>query len=194
MSRGVFKIIKPGVQKNVSEAEPKELALDSSKNTLKIAYTGHLDLIVEAETFYAHGTAPPAGDNVFHEYTWGNLYEASFSHDLGYPPYYEPGIKTTNLLWSYYNDEFYYAEDGFFVLNFIVDDWLVPNHGPWGVAGSGSVYFACVVDENKIYLRARQSYGVGFYAPATSHTFDAHYYRLYYTIYFNRLDTSYNLL
>jgi hypothetical protein len=201
MSKYGIRIVKPGINKDVMEAEPKEMAVSGDYDSFKIAFAGKLDLTVPEHTWYCNASYPVSpGPNDYdsnNTFNWvPNYWESTFYHGLGYVPMYNPGVYWDSLNGTYAREIPNDDDPEYTVVNYLPGLYQ-PQCGPWGLTPFYIFYIGVTADSNYLRLRAHEFVDMTIDCALDANDYNTYAevkLRVYYTIFYNRADEEFNLL
>lgn len=166
-----IKVSKGGV--DVKTANPKDLIFSSQFDSMKIMKTGTLSLVIPYEYF---GGGP--------DYQTYTIHTTSYTHNLGYIPFVLP---RTNGEVAYSGVDV--GTGGDYIVNDL-EEMDIPRVLPYYFYGITTIETALLLVTNtQLILRITRENYTGDYADFRQRTAT-----LYYTIFHNRVDETFNLL
>lgn len=169
MSNYGLKISRAGY--DVKTAADKDMIVHSKYNTLKIKKTGRLTVEAPSETLTISSGDDPISTN----------YKASYTHDLGYLPFYLPECNMVNV-----RDE----DAGEIYVNDRRNETILWSYSPGYYTRE---YVQLYVTTTQIVLLVRRELNVCLFGTC-NYEVDALTAYVDYTLFYNRVDTEFNVL
>ncbi len=199
-SHGIY-FIKSDVDTSVENAEPKDFALHSDYDTMKVHSSGEISLTVPEMTWWCPVNMPASpGANVFECGQWSDTYETKIAHNLGYVPLYSPPVYIRAGTMEFYGQGSDPDYDRDLVPTSTRDKFGNFLIRQCSVFGWGAFYLSVTsvfCDDTYIYLRYAYSVPTSYICipgfetdPATVSESTISYY---YTIFYNQADETLDL-